>query len=846
MIYASRLLFSCIFFTAAASNAALPASAQDQPAATAPRALGDALEEWAIRSGRQLMYDADLTAGMVAPPLPPGLSGIDALARLLEGSGLVYRVLNERTISILPRSSVDAAHGSGRNASWQRMSEVEGAAPAAASPAAPASSEGELASVEEIVVTAQKRIERLQDVPVPVTAIQADTLLNSNQMRLQDYYTRIPGLSAVPINAAGGAPRLTIRGVTTGGFTRPNVDIVVDEVTYSSAVTGSYAPDIDPGDLSRVEVLRGPQGTLYGASSIGGLVKYVTVDPSMDAITGRVQAGTLGTFHGDEPGYNFRGSVNVPLGDTFAVRASGFTRREPGYIDNPVLQLEDVNESETDGGRLSGLWLPASNVSVRLSALMQDTERQGADAVHRQPGLGDLEQNAPPGTGTYGRKSSVYSSTVQAGLGELDLTSATAFSMDESTRNESLPSFAALSQAQFGVAGASVPVDQEDRKFTQELRLSGPIGPRFDWLVGAFYTRERSAVDQEILAISPVSGATAGTWISLDQRSTFREYAAFANLTVHFTDRFDVQIGGRESQNEQTLSSVSVGPYNTVVLRSPSATVVTPQVDSKDDAFTYLVTPRFKVLPDLMVYARLASGYRPGGPNTACGALRRLGLGDSCEFDADETQNYELGLKGDVLNHALSFDASVYYIDWKDIQINLFSAQAAAGYIENAGRARSRGVELAVDARPTRGLGIAAWVAWNDAALTESFPPASISARGSSGDRLPYSPRFSGNFSIDQAFSLSGRLTASLGGSVSYVGERRGDFWASTQRQVYPAYAQVDLRSAVSYASWTVNLYVNNVTDRRGLIGGGLGATIPYAFNYILPRTAGVSVVKAF
>jgi iron complex outermembrane recepter protein len=817
MICASRLLLACTLTGVVASIAAPPVIARDQKVAIASRPLGDALEDWAIRSGKQLMYDADLTAGMFAQPVPPGLSGIDSLALLLEGTGLVYRVLNERTISILPgrlTQSADAA--------------------------------GDSASLEEIVVTAQKRIERLQDVPVPVSAIQADNLINSNQVRLQDYYTRIPGLSAVPINAAGGAPRLTIRGVTTGGFTRPNVDIVVDEVTYSSAVTGAYAPDIDPGDLSRIEVLRGPQGTLYGASSIGGLVKYVTVDPSTNAISGRIQAGALGTYRGDDPGYNFRGSVNVPLGDTFAVRASGFTRREPGYIDNPVLNIEDLNRSDTDGGRISALWLPADDLSLRLSALLQDTERLGADAVHRVPGLADLEQNSPPGTGTYGRESRVFSATLKAGLGNTDLTSATAYSIDESSRNESLPSFATRSQAQFQVAGTSVPLEQRDRKLTQEVRLSGPIGNRFDWLVGGFYTRERSAVHQQILAVDAATGVPAGTWVTLDQKGTFAEYAAFANLTVHFTDRFDVQIGGRGSENEQTLSSISVGPYNTVVLMGPSLTVITPEVDSKDDALTYLVTPRFKLSPDLMLYARLASGYRPGGPNTACGALRGLGLADACEFDADETQNYEIGIKGSLFDRALSFDASLYYIDWEDIQINLFAVQAAAGYIENAGRARSRGVELSVDLEPAQGLTIAAWVAWNDATLTESFPPTSITARGTAGDRLPYSPRFSGNFAIDQTFSLTGRLTGAVGGAVSYVGERRGDFWALPQRQIYPAYAQVDLHSALSYDSWTVNLYVNNVTDRRALIGGGLGATIPFAFNYILPRTAGISLVKAF
>jgi outer membrane receptor protein involved in Fe transport len=159
------------------------------------------------------------------------------------------------------------------------------------------------------------------------------------------------------------------------------------------------APDIDPSELAQVEVLRGPQGTLYGASSIGGLLKYVTVDPSTDALSGRIQAGTSSVRNGAELGYSFRGSVNIPLSDTLALRASGFTRRDPGYIDDPMLNAEGVNKVTTQGGRLSALWRPSHEFSWKASALYQDSKASGSPYVDVQPGLGNLQQSDVRGTG---------------------------------------------------------------------------------------------------------------------------------------------------------------------------------------------------------------------------------------------------------------------------------------------------------------------------------------------------------------------------------------------------------------------------------------------------------------
>src|ERR1700728_291985 len=207
------------------------------------------------------------------------------------------------------------------------------------------SQEKQETSLDEIIVSAQKRDERLQDVPIPVSVIGAAALVQSNQVKITDYYTEVPGLSVAP--GPTSTNTLSIRGISTGANASgppapaPTVGIVIDDIPFGGTGGGDpLVPDFDPGDLARIEVLRGPQGTLYGASSLGGLIKFVTVDPSTDAVCGRLEAGANGVHNGAEPGYTFRGSVNIPLSSDLAIRASAFTRQDPGYIHDPVVGVK--------------------------------------------------------------------------------------------------------------------------------------------------------------------------------------------------------------------------------------------------------------------------------------------------------------------------------------------------------------------------------------------------------------------------------------------------------------------------------------------------------------------------
>ena len=818
-----------------------------------------ALQSLARAEDVHVIFVSEDVVGIASPRVSGTLTTDEALTQLLRGTRLTYKHLDTNTITVIPSGSPVSAQppptsGNEGPMSPERFRLAQAGQQAPDSPSAvpgrrSSDSPGNSATpgeLEEIVVTAQKRSERLQDVPVPVSSINTQTLVESNQLRLQDYFSQIPGLSVTPADTRG-APVLSIRGVTTGGSLNPTVGITVDDIPYGSSVNlggGFAAPDLDPSDLARIEVLRGPQGTLYGASSIGGLLKYVTVDPSTDGMSGHVQVGTNRISHGSDFGYDASSAVNVPLTNTLAVRVSGFARQDPGYIDNVLTGQRGINVLDSKGGRLSALWRPAEVLSLKISALFQNASAAGASEVDTQSGLGALEQSRVRGSGGFDRKIQAYSAILTARLGAFELTALSGYSINRGGDSQDFTSVygAAVSQPLFQALGTPTFETYQTRKFTQEIRLSAPLGQRFEGLVGAFYTHEKSQNVQDIFAADPFTGVRVGQLVDDVVPSTYTEYAGFADLTWHPTERLDVQVGGRESQNRQRYMETLTGPLYPAFYPQLTSPVVNPEIDTRDSSFTYLVTPRFRVSADLMVYARLASGYRPGGPNQTSTIFNA-----PPSYRPDRTNNYEIGVKGTGLDQKFSFDASVYYITWKDIQLTFVDPVTFAGYFVNASRARSQGVELSLQARPARGLTVAGWVSWNDATLTADLPTGGAgSPVGAEGSRLPNTSRFSGNVSIEQDFPIAGSFTGFVQGMVSYVGNRQGVFTATAERQDFAGYAKTDLRAGLRSEEWTVNLYVTNAADRRGVLTGGLGTFNPGAFTYIQPRAVGLSLDRHF
>ena len=378
-----------------------------------------------------------------------------------------------------------------------------------------------------------------------------------------------------------------------------------------------------------------------------------------------------------------------------------------------------------------------------------------------------------------------YSSAIlNTHLGPVDIIALSGYSINRlSDSFDATPTYGTCcTEKLFGVPGTLLTEDNRTTKFSQELRFSSRVGTSIDWLAGFFFTHENSPYADQYIAANPQTGVSVASAGNFDWTSSYTEYAGFVDITWHVTDRFNIQVGGRESQNKQSYSETDSGSFASLFYGGASM-VVFPEVATKDNSFTYLVTPQFKLSPDLMVYARLASGYRPGGPNSEATVF-----GLPATYSPDKTQNYEIGVKGDAWTQKLTFDASLYRINWKNIQLTLVDPNNGLGYFANGSQAKSQGIELSVQAKPGAGLTLGSWVEWNDATLTKDFP-IGTSAYGNADDRLPYSSRFSGNVSFQEDLSLTAKMAGFIGGSLSYVGSREGVFASifsgSSERQIF-------------------------------------------------------------
>jgi iron complex outermembrane recepter protein len=807
-----------------------------------PQLMADALNQWAQATGYQVIFEEDTaTAKLVSSEVRGRYAPNVALTKLLEHSGLRYEYLNARTVAIkvaqpqaVPTSNTHNAEQERPSTDAQSLpkdSEKQTETPLTPPHGADVRADGKQ-QIAEILVTAQKRgEERLQDVPIPVTVLDTGALADGGQTRIEDYFASVPGLS---YNRQGvGQQSIAIRGLATATVGNPTVSASIDDVPIgSSSYTGrgstSY-PDVDPGDLARIEVLRGPQGTLYGASSIGGLLKFVTVDASTSGYAGTARLTTSQIEQGST-GWGVNGSLNVPLSDDLAVRASLFRRRDPGYVDNIRTGQSDVDVTERRGAHVGALWRMSDAVSLKLNGFYQRDSSDGTPEVDQV--LGGLRQGSLPHSQWFNNNNQLYSAVLTADLGAIDLTSVSGYSKSVSRDVLDYSTYVASLGTDPGATGGTEPEFYQTRRITQELRLTSVKGDRIDWLAGLFFDDERSPSFSRLAANDGITGAEVDDIENYDILATLREYAVFGDMTVHFTDRFDVQIGGRESKIRQSYEEEDTGVY-------PASA---PSTTTDSSAFTYLVTPQLHLSRDWMLYARLASGYRVGGSNV-------IGYGPGANsfpnsFGPDKAYNYELGSKGTMLDGLLSFDASIYYIDWKNVQVLI--RNQGIFYRDNVGSAKSQGAEFSAQLHPARGLTLGWALGLTDAVLTSDFPPGS--ATGKSGDRLPFSSRISGSLSAGQTFRITSRAEGSVGAILNYVGGRYGEFPRGFNERLYfPAYATLNLTSGVRFNSWSVELYLNNTTNRRGVTGGGpAGSTEGNGIFYVQPRTAGLSIEKTF
>jgi outer membrane receptor protein involved in Fe transport len=693
----------------------------------------------------------------------------------------------------------------------------------------------------EIVVTAQKRVEALQDVPISITVVNGDALREQGAGSLVDYSGYVPGMTV--ISSQPGTSVISLRGIAPVGSAQA-VGIYLDDAPVGSsslyARSATYSLDLMPYDIAGLEILRGPQGTLYGASSIGGLLKYRTVAPSTTDFSVKAGGELFTVDEAGNPGWAGQVMVNAPIvQDRLGITGSFSWRKTPGYVssvNNPA--LTDANDVEQRGGRVSLLWNATEDFTVRLGGIWQTIDANATNTVV------STAAGVPLGDGwSYNaflpepfRKSiDYYSAVLDYDLGFATLTSVSTYSETStvSVQDSTLIfgiAFPALTDGAVpaGLAPFSVALDLQ--KFTQEIRLASPDSDRFEWLLGAFYTEEDSE-NHQLVRTFDFSGAPnaldPGAVVSLP--STFKEMAVFANATAYFGEMFALSGGLRYAKNKQTFRQISSGPF----IGDANFTGA-----SEEDVFIYSISPQFHISKDAMFYARVANGYRPGGPNVVF-------PGVPPQVKADTLVNYEIGFKGN-LGRTLAVEVAGFYMDWTDIQV----IQPFGGVTgqANGPSAVSKGVEGTATWRPAPGLSLVASAAYTDAKLTADAPEIA----GVDGARLPSVPQFTGSLQADYSFAVGGNATGKIGLGVRHASKLASLPSSSPNNLWSDSYTAVDASAAVTFDDhWTVRLYARNLTNertstQRSYTLNAFGQRAYQSNIPLQPRTIGVALDMAF
>ena len=774
---------------------------------------GDALNAFAHQSGLRILFPYGAVAGKRSRPLTGTMSEQAALERLLAGTGLAVLSRAGNVLTLGPAPTPDAE-------AWVEPP-VE---------------------VQEVVVTAQKRVELLKDVPMSITAVSGDALTDTQADTLQDVADRAPGVQL--ITSSPITNELVIRGLSAGAGVNASVATYVDETPYSTvgpfAYSTNLAPNFDTYDLARVEILRGPQGTLYGANALGGLLKYVTTPPDLSHYSASLLAGVSAVDHSDQTGWDIHGMVNLPLGEDAALRVVGDDQYFPGFIDDPSRGAKDINGVRRYGARASLLWRPSQDLSVRLSADVQhitagDTGAEDLVAATLKPLYGDLVQEraiAQPEHVT----NAIYDATIDWSSAFGTLVSSTSFSQVNpyTAIDLSWVYHSALDKMFGGNLGAAAEAIEPVQSFTQELRLSSPKDQTLEWIVGAFFDAEAADEHEPLFPVDLDTGQVLYNFTpnlgAYHITSTYREYAGFGDLTYHVTPALELSLGGRYSANSQTYHQVNDGVFTgTDDFRTYS----------RQSVFTYSADAKYRFNPAVMTYVRIASGFVPGGPNDVL-----PGSPLPMTYRSSSTTNYELGIKGAVNNGRLAYDLDVFDVEWQDIQLlaavgNLYGAT-------NGGAARSRGVEGSLTFKPTRGLTFGLDGAYIDARLTRNTP---ASFGGISGDRLPLAPFVSGTASAAYERPLAPDLSGFAGVEWRYDGARMSEFEFGAPRQDLPAYSMIDLRLGLKFKAYTLTAYVKNAADVRAISAvapetlGGVNALTAVVAT---PRTIGLTLAAKF
>lgn len=898
IVLATAICLSAVGISSASDSQA----AVRQPINIPPQDLRPALQTLAKEHDFQLVYRSEFVRDVRTAGAVGELTTEEALTRLLQGTGLTHRRLDDKTMTIVPLLSskrgddvvmgeVQEPHVSRveqDESLWSRfrlaqLEQEQGARDT------PQQRNGEEASdkkrtplIGEVIVTATKREERLQDVPISVAVVGNQDIERRGLIGMEDYLRSIPGVNQMDKGGVDNA--IVIRGISTSAEAQNTiVGSGATVATYfdETPITGSVGMgqgggiDVRPVDIDRIEVLRGPQGTAWGNASLGGAMRIIPVKPELDDFSAKL-AGSVSNTEGEgSENWMAQGVINAPVvKDKFAVRLVGYRYDESGFyrnvagLDAPTIAMaenfglgdyvrdhieDDRGHMVSTGGRVAALWQATDKLNLSLNFLTQDIEQDGTPVAMVG---GGFEQARVP-IAPQGRVRGEAGEVADTDMDLVNLVMSYDFRWAElkaiASWVDSGQGFAqgwGLPFAFFGPISGTISSDFES--FTVETRLASHLDGRFQFLGGLFYEDVKEGFVQ-----------TFGDWPGTPETNLFGtnpmffsegsrqldQYAIFGEVSYDLTDKLEATVGGRYFRYEKDERQLFEGG----LIEVPLGGGVPVDLDSRESDSTFKATLGYKPTTDSLVYVSWAEGFRLGRPQrplTSFCDVNGDGIADGTNItiestrriDSDFLEQYEVGSKFAFFDRRMVIDAAAYYIEWEGLPILTFArcggGDVPSSFIANVGAATSKGLDFQASVFVLEGLRLDFGAGYTDAELSEDAP----GLGAEKGARLPASPELSANLAVQYDFNLFGQR-AFMRVDSFYIGESFSNLPATPDKRAGD-YIKVDARTGVEIGALSAEIFVRNLTDEdaftwRGIVQGG-------GDFRLRPRTVGVQLGYRF
>ena len=758
-------------------------------------------------------------------------------------------------------------------------------APALADEPASAASSQEMG---EIVVTATKRDTTIQRTPMSISAVSGAELESNGITHIEDAIRDVPSVS---VRSAGpGQTELEMRGLASSGGAAPTVGFYLDDIALTPPV-GSQAGKtvIDPSlyDLARIEVLRGPQGTLYGGSSMGGTIRLITNQPQLNVTSGSIAVDVSGTRGGNTPNRAINAAINIPLiQDKLALRLVATEKYDSGWIDRVVLsnfpfptntgcaptsfygcargdvtspnvahRYHDVNWTHTTNFRASLLFAPTDNVQSTTVAVYQKTTQGGSNTFDNPPGAGYMAHYEPADVPEpFLDRFWMIANTTKVDLSAVSLNVSTSYwdryqRLNQDTA-EAYQSFFGFTQfptnGQYEINPGWFPVTQ----FSEEVRLASKTDGSFSWIIGGYYSHLKSSAysytqDPNVCGLTvtttvptPVCAADNAQGILFNSAQYYHvtQYAFFGEASYKILTDLTFTAGGRYFNYDNILTQFEDGYF----APTGNLTPTTFNLKQKNNGFTPKFNLSYEPSDRLTLYATAAEGFRPGGVNQGVPTFCNLAAQG---FNPDTVWTYEAGEKWRSVEGAVTFNAGLYYNKWNNIQ-QLVTPPCGFGYTANAGDATTYGPEAELSYRLTDDLTVRASGTHTHAAITSAPPGSSFGV----GQQILNIPDYQANFSLNYRRNLTDGIRLTARADDTFVGKSQDVSYTFVTLQPYSI---VNLHLGFEKDRESVALYVNNVANTHAQISAnntGLTTNIPSLYRIATnqPLTAGLSFRYSF